>query len=359
MLKQLFQLSDEDYLLDVFIKLQNKGLRHSIIVRTLGALFLALWMFIFTPSNREFFYFLALVSVFIGIGLVYFIISDSAYYRQWHAYVLYIADVFVVSFAVLYRPELGLLGLNSFDMGQSFLPYLFLLALSFISCNPALIAWMLLLTLCSWGLFIPIFLQGSFADMPWIIWSQYLFTLIAVAGTGIWMLRYLYQTMVQQVQIEREFYDVLIQDRQPDEDDEGYTDILTGFGTRAAFDRDSTQFTKVFSEGRLTDLTIAFIHLQNIDAFRAEAGEEAYHQLIRDFAKLARKQFRAADMLYYFSNDQFALLAPGASINNAERLRGLLSEILAHLHEQGYPNIDAEMGISTLDEVQRKEAAAA
>ena len=354
MLKQFFQLSSEDYLLDVFVKLQTQGLRQAIVLRTLGTLLLGLWMFSLNQPYRDFFYFLSLLSVFIGIGLTYFILSDSRYYRDWQPYFLYLLDVMLLTLALSYRPEQGFMLAQTFSVGQNFLPYFFLISLSFLSCNLALISWMLLLSILSWVLAVPLLVNVDFSGALWSLWWQHMLALLVVAGTVIWVLRYVYQTMVQQIKIEREFYDILIQDRQTEDDSKNYIDVLTGFGTRVAFDRDSAQFTKVFSEGRLTDLTIAFINMLNIDSFRAQKGEEAYHQLIREFAKLARQQFRAADMLYYFNNDQFALLAPGASINNAERLRGLLANILAQLKEQGYRNIDAEMGISTLDEVQHK-----
>jgi diguanylate cyclase (GGDEF)-like protein len=165
------------------------------------------------------------------------------------------------------------------------------------------------------------------------------------------MMRYALQ---QHILVEREFYDIVSAEKVGRNDEDAvYTDSLTGLGTRAAFERDSVQFTKVFAEGRLTDLTIAIIDLEGgLDLLR-QAGKEAHDNMLKTVAQSMRKTFRSSDMAYRFGEDQFALLAPGSSMSNADRMHTLLRAIVQQVHDQGFPQIDAKMGLSTLHEAQK------
>jgi len=85
---------------------------------------------------------------------------------------------------------------------------------------------------------------------------------------------------------------------------------------------------------------------------KQKQGEESFEKLLAVFADIARTQFRSSDMLYRFKDAHFALLAPGATLRNVERLQSLLNNIMQKLTEQGFPDVEARMGLTTLHEAQ-------
>lgn len=198
------------------------------------------------------------------------------------------------------------------------------------------------------------------ADWPITTWLAQIALMMLAGGALVLAQSVLLFRLCDQIGAEREYYEGMLAEREvtareePEEDDlREYTDRLTGLGTRAAFERDSTLFTKVFTEGRLPDLTIAFISVEDFQHRFDEYGPRKYGQMIRVFAQAAREQFRNSDMVYRLNNYQFALLAPGASLRNADRLESLLQDILAKVHAAGFPEVTASMGLSTLDEASK------
>jgi len=182
--------------------------------------------------------------------------------------------------------------------------------------------------------------------------------LLAFGTLLTYTISFLQQAWGQKFLAERELHEWMLEERLLEQENRAntkieYTDKLTGLGTRAAFDRDSALFTKVFAEGRIPDLTIAVISIENFQALFHNYGAPSYGKMIQHFAKLAKKRFRSSDMVYRLNNYQFALLAPGASRRNAERLEQLLHEIVRQVQSIGYAEVQATMGISTLDEAHR------
>jgi len=371
LIKQIIGDPQEPYLVDIFEDIQRKSIHQAMLVRTGVALFLAAWVLSHSASYADFFYYLALISVFIGGGLGYFMLSTTHYYQQWHAYLLVTIDAVLLSLLLLYRPY----GDGPVDVnlnGQAFLYYFALLSVSALSSSPRLVLWTMLANLLSWNLGVWLFLKAPYvvtlsglpSDIGYLfetntsyiqVWLQQTVLMLTVGGVlavALWQLR---TVMARQIVSEREFYDILVAERTARYSEEGavtYTNPLTGLGTRAAFDRDSAQFTKVFAEGRLSDLTIAFIDLEGNQAIKDSRGDTEFERMLCSFAEAARVQFRSSDMLYHFSDDQFALLAPGATLSNAERLQNLLHNIIHYVKAQGFPEIEAKMGLSTLHEVQ-------
>lgn len=355
---------NEPYMAEIFEDLQRKSQKQAVIIRSGIALFLALWVLSYSLSYTSFFYYLTLFALFIGLGLAFFILSGTRYARPWHAYVLTLADTLLVSAALYFHP-LSNGSAHGLLLNQTVLYYLLLILLAALSYSPKLLLWTTAINLLAWISGFSYFLDsgdiastGAPGEFGLMLLLQ-VFALLLAGGIltlSIWQLR---QNMFRQIMAEREFYDILIAERthqrhplSEDEAEDSYIDELTGLGTRAAFNRDSAQFTRVFAEGRLTDLTIAFIDLEGYEALLAR-GRQAYNDMLQHFAKAAQAQFRSSDMTYRFSDTQFALLAPGASMRNANRLQFLLDNIIERIHAEGYTEINASMGLSTLYEVQQ------
>ncbi len=350
----MFEQTQEPYLKEIFEEVQRKGVRQAIIVRTGAALFLGIW---FLSTSSAILYHLMLLGLFIILGVVYLLFSRTPYHSSWQAYLLVFMDTLLLSLALLTQPGTEV-PTQTYLQGQGFLYYFALLSLSVLFYIPGVVMWSAFSSIITWSLgqfiFVPVPQSGDLPEALTQALPQEIFIMLICGGVisaAVWQLRYL---MYRQILVEREFYDILAAERagRDEEDSEIYADPLTGLGTRAAFERDSTQFTKVFAEGRLTDLTIAIIDVEGHAAIQENRGREEYERMLKGLAQSMRRTFRSSDMAYRFGEDQFALLAPGSSMSNAERLHSLLRTIIQQVHEQGFPEVEAKMGLSTLHEVQ-------
>lgn len=364
MISRFWKSISDPYVAEIFGDLQRKSLKQAVFARTGIAVLFSLIVLINCPSTAGFFYYLALFSLLIGLGLAQYLLGNSPYMRHWHPYLFALLDCLVVSLALFWEPGAAATpqGLLS---NQVVLYYLLVIILSGLSYSPHLLLWTSIINALAWLLGFSLVANSESLPVAdsnntfGLLLSLQVFSLFLVGGIltlVIWQLR---RSMFEQIMAEREFYDIMLAERaqRPDEDDGetpiNYTDELTGLGNRDAFKRDSALFTHVFAEGRLTDLTIAFIDLEGHEQFLEKYGQEAYENMLQAFANSARQHFRSSDMTYRFSDTQFALLAPGASMRNASRLRSLLAEIVAQVHQQGFSEVDASMGLSTLHEAQQ------
>lgn len=342
--------TDEPYLNEIFSGFHLQGVRQILPIRLFLAIGGMLWVFLFAKTNAL--YYLSLFAVYLGITLVYLVLSRRAAYTIYHTYFLYFLDIVLLGIGLLY-PLHDTGALPAGMMGEQLFYCLVLLATACFTYCAEVIAFVSLLTLITWcgGFFLLPEQSPRFSEAV-----QYI-ALFALAGTlSAWSFYRLRRLMFEQIKDEREFNELLSsQGGKNDELGESphYIDRMTGLGTRAAFERDSSLFTTVFAEGRLKDLTIAFIEVENPRELLKEYGQEGYQKVLAEFADSAKKKFRSSDMVYRFSSDQFVLLAPGSTISNGERLQSLLDSIIADVHAAGLELFKASMGMSTLGEVQK------
>jgi diguanylate cyclase (GGDEF)-like protein len=276
-------------------------------------------------------------------GVVWGLIKGR-YYQPWQGYILVIVDVALLAIALFYQPLMT--EISTLIDSHWILYFLALVALSSFSFRPEMIALSMLLSVIVW-----------LAGAPKVNWDYLaLFVLCAsIIVASCWLLRRL---VSKQLLAEQEYY-TLLATQSPDAKEDSaeerpveYIDRLTTLGTRAAFERDSALFTNIFAEGRLNDLTIAFIDIDDPKTLIKAHGQQEYKRMLRAFAEASRKKFRSSDMVYRFSSDQFVLLAPGSTMSNAERLQNILASISEQVIAEGFDGFKATMGVSTLGEVQ-------
>ena len=351
-LNTLLEESNAPYLEDIYEEIHRRSTRLGIILRTAIISFLAIWQLVYATSYSDFLYHFAISSILVGVGVGHFILANTMLFHRWHSYVFVVVDAILLTLVLFYHPY-GEIPTEAHLNNQSIVYYILFITLNLLSYSPRLILWGMLVNLLAWNIGV-LNLPAYFTveNHQWLHQSILVFIHGILLAFGIGLLR---QSMTRQIVAEREFYDVLVTERtSPSNQVEDFTDKITKLGTRAAFDRDSALFTKVFAEGRLSDLTIAFIDLDGAQNLKQIQGEEAFEKLLAIFAEISRSQFRSSDMLYRFKDAHFALLAPGATIRNVERLQSLLNNIMQKLAEQGFADIEAKMGLTTLHEAQRE-----
>lgn len=353
--EQFFEEPQDFYLQEVFEDVLRKGLAPTVWIRSIATVGLSVWLVAISSSP---WFHLLLMTVFLGLGIGYFFLAKTVYHAAWQIYGLIFLEACLLTMVLLYRPgEAG--NLSTQAQHHAFLYYFVLLAFSTLSFSPWIIIWSASVNLFIWIVGQTIFVSKINADISaniaYSLPQEILLMLLvgSVIAAAVWQLRSL---LIGQIVAERNFYEILVAERarrESEAEKNRYTDDLTNLGTRSAFERDSAQFTKVFAEGRLSDLTIAIIDLDGSHAILEQRGREELDRMLKGFAAAARRHFRSSDMAYCFSDEQFALLAPGSSMSNAERLQNLLRSIVQETRDLGFPEIDAKMGLSTLYEAQK------
>lgn len=349
-LRALLEDSNAPYLEDIYEEIHRRSTRLGIILRTAIISFLAIWLLVYATSYADFFYHFAVSSILVGVGVGHFMLANTMMFQRWHSYAFVIIDAILLTAVLFYHPY-GEVLVEAHTNSSNIVYYILFITLTLLTYSPRLILASMVINIIAWNIGLmnlPSTLDS--ATHQWLHQSILVFIHGVLLAFGIGLLR---QSMTRQIIAEREFYDVLVAERANHANQiEDFTDKITRLGTRAAFDRDSALFTKVFAEGRLTDLTIAFIDLDGAQTLKQKQGEENFEKLLTVFADIARTQFRSSDMLYRFKDAHFALLAPGATIRNVERLQSLLNNIMQKLAEQGFPDVEAKMGLTTLHEAQ-------
>ena len=110
---------------------------------------------------------------------------------------------------------------------------------------------------------------------------------------------------------------------------EAAIDSLTGMLNRKAFNR---RMDELVQQSRVTGAPVGLV-IADIDRFKGindEYGHARGDDVLTDFAYRLRKQLRAFDLAYRLGGEEFAVLLPGASADEAaavaERLRGAVEE---------------------------------
>jgi GGDEF domain-containing protein len=355
-LRALLEDSNAPYLEDIYEEIHRRSTRLGIILRTAVVSFLAIWLLVYATSYADFLYHFALSSILVGVGVAHFMLANTMMFQRWHSYVFVVVDAILLTAVLFFHPYGEMLS-ESHVSSNNIVYYILFITLTLLTYSPRLILASMVINVLAWNIGMMNLPMGlvseSMNNHQWLHQSILMFVHGILLAFGIGLLR---QSMTRQIVAEREFYDVLVTERGASHSSQvvDFTDKITGLGTRAAFDRDSALFTKVFAEGRLSDLTIAFIDLDGAQTLKQKQGQQSFEELLKVFADIARTQFRSSDMLYRFKDAHFALLAPGATMRNVERLQTLLNNIMQKLVEQGFADIEAKMGLTTLHEAQRE-----
>jgi diguanylate cyclase (GGDEF)-like protein len=337
--------TEEPYVAEVYNSFSRKGQRQAMPARIILAILALLWLSIFAPASFSFN--LIIFAIFISAsGVLWGLLLRSHYYRQWQTYALSTLDSVLLA-AILFYTDSSVI-----PPAHAILYFSIPLILAAITYRPEAVALSTALALILW------FAAGG-AFNPGAGYALLLVAGGALLGGSLWYFR---QVVSRQLLAEQEYYSLLATQKPEGQngrnlDDIEYIDRLTGLGTRAAFERDSTLFTNIFAEGRLKDLTIAFIDIEEPKALIQTYGQQEYKRMLRSFAIAARKRFRSSDMIYRFSSDQFVLLAPGSTVSNLDRLRDILVKISEDVVSDGFSDFKASMGTSTLGEVQAQSLA--
>lgn len=107
-------------------------------------------------------------------------------------------------------------------------------------------------------------------------------------------------------------------------------DGLTGIGNRRSFDeRLRTEFTEAQAKGR--PLTVLILDLDHFKSVNDTYGHTVGDELLRAFGRLLAENTRAYDIPYRYGGEEFAILCPNSSTddacNLAERIRAAFQRI--------------------------------
>jgi diguanylate cyclase (GGDEF)-like protein len=344
--KDCLMITEEPYVAEVYNSFSRKGLRQAMPIRIAFAVLALLWLAIFSPHFFSF-YLIAFAIFISASGILWGLLLRAYHYRPWQTYALTTLDSILLTAMLFYSDSTNL------PPDHALLYFSLPLIFAVLSYRVEAVALSTVLGLLLWSVAGGGFNQGAGYAL--------LFAFLGCGlSVGLWYLRYI---MSRQLLAEQEYYSLLATQKSDPEthikdEDIEYIDRLTGLGTRAAFDRDSALFTNIFAEGRLKDLTIAFIDIEDPKGLIQTYGQQEYKRMLHSFAVAARKRFRSSDMIYRFSSDQFVLLAPGSTVSNLDRLRDILVKTSDDVVNDGFTGFKATMGTSTLGEVQAQNALA-
>lgn len=136
------------------------------------------------------------------------------------------------------------------------------------------------------------------------------------------------------------------------------TDALTGLGNRAAFDADVARMAHDYKIGRTPDVVVAMIDLDGLKQVNDTRGHEDGDLMLKLFADGLRFKFRDSDRAYRFGGDEYALLLPGVRGNHTRDFQSKLDQIVSDVRARGFPEFDASVGFSSLDDHQGNQAEA-
>jgi len=129
-------------------------------------------------------------------------------------------------------------------------------------------------------------------------------------------------------------------------------DQLTGLLNRRGFNE---QCEKIFSLARRRHIPVALV-MADIDRFKAindEYGHEAGDQALRHFTRLMQVSRRREDILARIGGEEFALILPGSSLDDAIHVAGLLrerAEIAPLTYKGDTVQMTASFGVATLSD---------
>jgi diguanylate cyclase (GGDEF)-like protein len=105
-------------------------------------------------------------------------------------------------------------------------------------------------------------------------------------------------------------------------------DGLTGVGNRRRFDRDLDRFVGVES-GRGVPVALAMVDVDHFKRFNDTYGHQIGDAVLQHVARVISASVRVGDLVYRYGGEEFAVLLPGADLEDAvgvaERVRSAIA----------------------------------
>lgn len=121
---------------------------------------------------------------------------------------------------------------------------------------------------------------------------------------------------------------------------EAYTDELTGIPNRRAFDRLSKASFE-FAKRANQPLTIVMIDMDKLKSFNDQFGHVIGDEALRTIAKHLASFVRAGDAVARYGGDEFAIICPGLSKDDAKGMANRLRDSVLPME------IELSMGVAT------------
>jgi diguanylate cyclase (GGDEF)-like protein len=127
------------------------------------------------------------------------------------------------------------------------------------------------------------------------------------------------------------------------------TDALTGLWNHGAFQRDLTLAVEdPLPAGLERRLSVLMMDLDRFKAYNDHHGHPAGDELLKRIATALRGSARADERVYRYGGDEFALILPDTSVDDAVRVSERLRRAVAALSESDPTPVTITVGIAGL-----------
>ena len=124
-------------------------------------------------------------------------------------------------------------------------------------------------------------------------------------------------------------------------------DPLTGAANRRMLKVDLESAIRAAAQGE-EPCTLAVLDLDHFKQVNDQHGHQTGDQILMDFSRIVQQSMRRTDRLYRYGGEEFVLLLPQTSANNAERaLEKLLANVRKQLKAPDRP-VTVSVGVATL-----------
>lgn len=129
-----------------------------------------------------------------------------------------------------------------------------------------------------------------------------------------------------------------------------FDDGLTGVGNRRRFDRDLERFVGIDSDRGLP-VALAMVDVDHFKRFNDTHGHQTGDAVLRHVAAVISANVRSGDLVYRYGGEEFAVLLPGADLDDAvevvERVRAAIAASpLPGMSPETVPPVTVSVGVS-------------
>ncbi len=129
-----------------------------------------------------------------------------------------------------------------------------------------------------------------------------------------------------------------------------FDDGLTGIGNRRRFDRDLERFVGIDSDRGLP-VALAMVDVDHFKRFNDAHGHQIGDAVLRHVATIISANVRSVDLVYRYGGEEFAVLLPGADLDDAvevvERVRAAIAASpLPGMPAETVPPVTVSVGVS-------------
>jgi diguanylate cyclase (GGDEF)-like protein len=126
------------------------------------------------------------------------------------------------------------------------------------------------------------------------------------------------------------------------------TDPLTGLANRRGGERSvASEISR--ARRQRTSLSCIFIDIDNFKRINDTFGHQAGDRLLRDLSDLLRHTLRAYDILVRWGGEEFLLILPGVTLEQARKLAERIRSAVERLDTQGLGPVTISAGTAALD----------